>query len=203
MNNHQAFTVKGLTIAPELFDKGFPAQGGPCTCSSRCCSGGVYADVIERDAILAHKDMIQRHMDDSQVIDESLWFDTTEAADEDFPSGMCVGTEVHNDKCVFLDKRGFCSLQVAATEEGHHKWMLKPLFCILYPIEISEKTVGFDPMLQEDEQCCSAVDRFDVPLFEGCREELVHLLGEDGFASMREHYSKMRLAGRHVLGVGV
>ncbi len=182
-------------MSGELFTRGFPASSGPCTCSSACCEGGVFLDLRERDVIMAHKTLIAGHMDEKQDADPANWFETEEHDDEDFPSGRCVGTRVLNDKCAFLDRSGHCTLQVSATDSGLHKWALKPLFCILYPIEIGNGVVSFDDMLQEEESCCTVSSRFDIPLFEGCREELVHIVGDDGFAAMEAHYAGLQKTG--------
>jgi Fe-S-cluster containining protein len=182
--------VKGYTIAPELFTMGYEEGGGPCRCSSICCEGGVYADVTERDRILAHRDMVARHMDSTQSRDAALWFDDAEEADPDFRSGRRIGTSVINDRCVFQNSQGLCTLQVAAAAEGMHRWAIKPLYCILYPIEVSDGTIGFDPMLQDEQACCTITSRYQVPVFEACRDELVVLLGEDGFEALRQHYQQ-------------
>jgi Protein of unknown function (DUF3109) len=184
--------VKGYTFSHELFEKGFPTGEGPCKCASTCCSGGVYADLRERDRILVNKDLVMRHMDETQNTDHRQWFEEQEEEDHDFPSGRCVGTEVFNDKCVFLNKEGHCSLQVAAVADGRHKWDLKPFYCVLFPIEISDRVVSFDPMLQDEESCCSAKSRFTIPLFEGCRDEIVHAIGEDGFRELQECYARRK-----------
>jgi hypothetical protein len=184
--------IKQFTISPELTTTGYPEGGGPCTCSSTCCSSGVWVDLRERDRILAHKEIIKKYMDGTQTTADSVWFGSDEKADSDFASGMCVGTAEVNNKCVFLDGAGRCSLQVAAATEGMHKWALKPLYCILYPIEVTDGVVGFDPMLQSEQSCCTVDTVFRIPAFEACRDELVHLLGEDGFQMMREHYQQQR-----------
>jgi hypothetical protein len=180
--------VKGYTISPDLFSLGYPEGGGPCTCTSTCCEDGVYADITERDRILKNSDMIARHMDETQNTDPSSWFDTVEEDDPDFASGRCVGTAVINGKCALLDRAGRCSLQTAAMAEGMHRWAIKPLYCILYPIEVTDKTVGFDPLLQDEQVCCTVSNRFQIPVFEACRDELIRLLGEDGFETLRYHY---------------
>jgi hypothetical protein len=185
-------TINGYTFSHELFEKGFPADGGPCKCSSVCCEEGVYADVADRENILSHKEMIKKYMDDTQPHDEAGWFETWEIEDRDFPSGRCVGTEAFNGKCVFLDKFGRCSLQVAAVSEGMHKWALKPFFCVLYPIEVTNRVVSFDDMLQGEQSCCTIGHEFDTPLFEGCKEELTYLVGLEGFRKMEEHYAALR-----------
>jgi Fe-S-cluster containining protein len=183
--------VNGLTISPELFRKGFPSGRGPCTCTSTCCRGGVYADLRERDTIIAHRDMIRRHLDETQLSDESLWFESKELEDRDFASGRCIGTREHNGKCVFLDGQGRCTLQVAAVHEGMDRWAIKPLFCVLFPIEITDGVVSFDDLLQDDQPCCSVGDEFDIPVFRACRDELTHLLGVEGYRQLEAHYESL------------
>lgn len=191
----KSLKVEQFTMSGELFAKGFPAGRGPCSCSSACCEGGVFVDVKEREVIVAHGSLIARHMDETQITDPSRWFESAVEEDADFPSGQCVGTQVINGKCAFLDGAGRCSLQKAAVATGLHKWAIKPLFCILYPIEISNNTVSFDSMLQDEETCCTISDSFTVPLFEACREELVHIVGEEGYAAMEEHYAALQSQG--------
>jgi hypothetical protein len=186
--NGKPLVIKGQTISPELFMKGFASGSGPCTCTSSCCDGGVYVDVGERDRIMVHAGLIKKYMDETQTLDERLWFEGREEEDEDFASGRCVGTAVINEKCAFLDGLRCCSIQKATTAEGMGRWTLKPLYCILYPVEISDGVVSFDPMLQDEQACCSITDKHDIPVYEACRDELVHLLGEDGFQSLHNHY---------------
>jgi hypothetical protein len=185
-------TVNGYVFSSELFEKGFPQGGGPCTCSSVCCEDGVFADIADRERILSHRELIKRSMDETQTRDEARWFEQEEQEDDDFPSGRCVGTETFNGKCVFLDKFGRCSLQVAAVSEGMHKWSLKPFFCVLYPIEVSGKVVSFDNMLQDEQSCCSIGHQFDVPLFEGCKEELTYLVGPEGYQKIEGHFAALQ-----------
>jgi hypothetical protein len=190
--------VGNHTISPELFRMGYPEGGGPCTCSSTCCEGGVYLDVRERDRIMEYRDLIKRHMDETQNRDERSWFEPEELPDSDFPSGRCAGTEVHRDRCAFQDKFGRCSIQVATTEEGLGRWFLKPLYCILFPIEVSNGVVGHDDMLQDQRACCTVSKSFHTPVYQACREELVHLLGEEGYeaidAHFRTHYAQQQVS---------
>ena len=191
----KSLKVQQYTMSGELFTKGFPAGGGPCTCSAVCCEGGVFVDLRERDAVMAHKNLVAAAMDDTQNRDPAAWFAHDEHDDPDYPSGSCVGTQVINDKCAFLDRDGRCVLQVAASRAGMNKWAFKPLFCVLYPIEISGSIVRFDEMLQDDQTCCSVSPTFDIPLYEACREELAHLVGEDGFAEMRNYFASLQKSG--------
>jgi Fe-S-cluster containining protein len=152
--------------------------------------GGVYVDTTERIRILQYQQVIAKYLDETQPHDPALWFEDREFEDPDFPSGRCVGTREVNGKCAFLDKQKRCSLQVAAVEEGLHRWFFKPMYCVLFPIEISERMIRFDDLLQGDEACCSVTGDYEMPLFEVCKDELVHLLGEEGFGQLREHYQK-------------
>jgi hypothetical protein len=127
-------------------------------------------------------------MDDSQVTDENAWFDGRIEDDSDFPSGKCVGTSVINGKCAFLDSRGRCSIQRAAVEEGFDKWAWKPLYCVLFPLDVSDGVIRFDDLLQNDQRCCSTSTQFSTPLFESCHEELIHIIGADGLEEMRKFY---------------
>ncbi len=187
--------VKQYQISNDFFEKGFAAGDGPCNCATECCHGGVWADVKEHATIMAKKELVKRQMDETQTTDESKWFEPEPVDDRDFPSGKAIGTEVFNDKCVFLDKFGRCSIQLAAIADGKHKWVWKPMYCILFPVEISDNVIGFDPMMQGEHACCSISDSFETPLYAACKEELTQLLGEDGFTTLEEHYAS--LSGSH------
>jgi hypothetical protein len=186
--------VNKYTFSDELFSQGFPEGGGPCKCTSVCCEGGVYVDIVERDRILEFQDIIKKHMDATQPQDTGLWFEASEHEDADFPSGRCIGTEEYGGKCAFLDCNGRCSIQVAATAEGLDRWAWKPFFCILFPIEVSGNIVCFDPMQQGEQPCCTIRPDFSIPLFRACRDELVHLLGRGGYDRLEEHYRSRGLA---------
>jgi hypothetical protein len=175
-------------VADELFERGYGAGAGPCACSADCCSRGAYVDVNERDHVLARAALILPHLDETQSKDPAHWFESEIEADSDYPSGRRVGTQLVHGKCSMLDARRRCSLQVAATAAGLHKWALKPLYCYLFPIEIIDNVVCFNPRDQGRQPCCSVHAEFAVPLFRACREELVQLLGLDGYAALEEHY---------------
>ena len=188
----KSLKVQQYTMSGELFTRGFPAGGGPCTCSAVCCEGGVFVDPRERDAILAHRGLVAAEMDETQNRDPGAWFEHGEHEDPDFPSGSCISTQVINDKCAFLDGAGRCVLQTAAIHAGMDPWAFKPLFCVLYPVEIAGGVVSFDSMLQDDQTCCSVTTEFTLPLYQACREELVYLVGEEGCREMDAHYAALQ-----------
>jgi hypothetical protein len=181
--------IQQYTVAPELFTTGYSIKSGPWTCTSQCCGGGAYVDVTERDVVLQHAELIQPHLDETQTRDPARWFESEEKVDRDYKSGVCVGTTVEDGKCIMQDKRGWCSIQVAATEAGRYKWDIKPLYCVLFPIEVIDNVIRYDRRFHELRECCTAKAEFEIPLFEACRDEVVHLVGEAGFKAMAEHYA--------------
>lgn len=184
--------IKSFFISNELFEKGYAEGMGPCACTSRCCSSGVWMDMHEHDVILQRRALIKQQMDETQSRDQQAWFDGAVENDPDFPSGRCIGTAVINNKCAFLDAVGRCSIQRAAVAAGEHPWAWKPLFCVLFPLVIEDSVIGFDPMLQGEEQCCSISTVFTTPLFRACKAELTYLLGEDGYALLEEYYAALQ-----------
>ncbi len=173
--------IRGIGIDPRIFTFGFS-----CKCSGECCYYGVYTDLKEHDRIIELKDKIVSLMDDTQTIDVKKWFEPEEE-DEDFESGVAVGTELYNNKCVFLDKSGLCTLQKLAINEGEHEWKYKPLYCILYPLTIYEGALTIDEEHMERLKTCNKLHVNGTSIYEACAAELKHLFGEEGFAELEEY----------------
>lgn len=173
--------INGLKIDPVIFTFKFD-----CDCTGECCHYGVYTDSYEADNILKMKDKILSIFDDSQCKDVSKWFEPPEK-DEDFESGIAIGTEVINGKCTFLDKNGLCTIQKIAMDEGEYKWKNKPLYCILFPLIIDEGVLTIDTGHIKRLKTCNPNPKTKKTMFEYCREELNHLLGEDGYAELKKY----------------
>jgi hypothetical protein len=182
--------IKDYYIDPVIFTHKFVKSCDVCICSGECCYYGVYTDLKEHDKIMEMKDRIIKSMDDTQTTDTSKWFEAPEK-DEDFESGIAVGTELHNGKCVFLDRQGFCTLQKIAYEDGEFKWKYKPLYCILFPIVIYQDTITVDDEHLDRMHYCNKAENQTSTIYDACKEELKYLLGEDGFNELelyREEY---------------
>jgi Fe-S-cluster containining protein len=172
--------INGIKIDPAIFTFNFS-----CRCGGECCNYGVYTDYKEYESILAIKDKIIPMLDESQPKDINLWFEAPEK-DEDFESGMAVGTELYNGKCVFLDKNGLCTLQKLANSEGEHKWKYKPIYCILFPLTIYEGALTIDDDHINRLRTCNK-NKPGTTIFEACTEELIRFLGEKGYAELVEY----------------
>ncbi|MCU7495118.1 MAG: DUF3109 family protein [Ignavibacteria bacterium] len=184
--------IKGLKIDPLIFTQKFVNGCNIHNCSGECCYYGVYAESTEFEVIMGIKDRIIQSMDDSQTKDYTAWFEEPNE-DPDFKSGIAVGTEVYNGKCVFLDKQGFCTLQKIAHENGENKWKYKPLYCILFPLVISDGVFTIDDGHLERMHFCNRKEVQTSTVFEVCTEEIIHVLGQDGYEELlkyRDEYFK-------------
>lgn len=187
--------INGMYIDPLIFTQKFVKTCDVCICSGECCYYGVYTDKSEHELIMSLKDRIIKSMDDSQTKDVEKWFEDPEP-DDDFPSGIAVGTEVYNGKCVFLDRQGYCTLQKIAMEDGEFKWKYKPLYCILFPLVIFEGVLTVDDEhLDRMHYCNKPVNQIST-VFDCCKNELKHVLGEEGFKELEtyreEFFSKSK-----------
>lgn len=184
MSDYPELVINGLKIDPKIFT--FPFG---CKCNGECCHYGVYTDYKEYELILSLKDRLIPLMDETQTTDVAKWFEEP-VEDADFESGKCVGTELHEKKCVFLDKNGLCVIQRLAIEEGANPWKYKPLYCILFPLTIYEGALTIDEEHIDRLHYCNKVNVQPANLFEFCKGEIVHLLGEDGLKQLVEYKEK-------------
>jgi Fe-S-cluster containining protein len=173
--------INGLFIDPKIFTFSFN-----CKCSGECCHYGVYTDLKEHDIILELKDKLLPLFDETQSKEIKKWFEEPEE-DEDFESGVAVGTEVINGKCTFLDKDGLCALQRLANLEGKHKWKYKPLYCILFPLTIYEGALTIDDEHIERLKTCNMDSNNKISIFDACKEELLYFLGDEKYKELENY----------------
>ncbi|MBU2585174.1 MAG: DUF3109 family protein, partial [Bacteroidetes bacterium] len=95
--------------------------------------------------------------------------------------------EIYNNKCVFLDKNGFCSLQKAAMDLGEDKWNYKPLYCILFPLVIFEGKLTIDDEHIERMHYCNKAKNQTSTIFEAMKDEIRHFLGEEGYKELLDY----------------
>ncbi|MFZ2322147.1 MAG: DUF3109 family protein [Ignavibacteriaceae bacterium] len=180
--------INGVFIDPQIFTFNFT-----CQCSGECCNYGVYTDLKEFEHIMSIKDKIIPLLDESQTKNTDEWFEEPEE-DEDFDSGVAVGTEVVNGKCTFLDKNGLCTLQKLALMEGEHKWKYKPIYCVLFPYTIYEGALTIDDEHIDRLKTCNMNPTPSQAIFDSVREELEYFFGSEGFKELEE-YRKEYLSG--------
>jgi len=188
----ERIVINGLEIDPVIFTQGFVDFCDISKCEGECCHTGVWIDLKERDVILAHKDLVLQYMDETQTRDISKWFGNVIEDDEDFESGKCLGTEVHNDKCVFQMQTGYCVLQSAAMQTGMSPWAIKPKFCVMYPIVIAEGVLTYDDDHAAEMHYCGldCHQNHTRSAFESCGAEIEYALGTEGYKILNDHYEE-------------
>lgn len=175
-------TINGLKIDPLIFTFKFT-----CRCmGGECCNYGVYMDYKEHEKILSIKDEIIALMDESQSKNVDEWFEVPEK-DNDFESGIAVGTNIINDKCTFLDEHGLCTLQKLGLSKGMHKWAYKPIYCVLFPLTIYQGALTVDDEHIDRLNSCNRYANEGLTIFDSCKEELKYFLGDSGFAELEKY----------------
>ena len=175
-----------LEVNSNLFDVRFASGCDTRRCNAACCADGTTVDVIERDRILAHAEMVKGSMSPGQDTDPAHWFEDREAADSDFVSGRAAYTMANEHGCVFLDAERRCVLQRASEVSGGAV-TLKPFFCTAFPVVIDKNVLGFDPLLAltEAPQCCAHDPAGPLTIFDVCATELEYVVGPAGVAELR------------------
>ena len=186
LRRHRLSHLAGLEVNRSIVDTRYAPGSSPAHCVGTCCQSGVKVDVAQRDQILAHADLIRQAMDPGQEHDARAWFEDTEVPDPDFPSGRCVGTQVRDDGCVFLDAARRCVLQTVTIAAARRGFDLKPFFCSAFPITISNGSLWIDEMcLDAPEGCCRPSPGGPLDVLDVCEVELRHTLGSDGLDELR------------------
>jgi Fe-S-cluster containining protein len=155
-------------------------------CGGHCCLHGVYIALPEQDRILAYADRVQAVMDATQTDDTSEWFESEVHRDEDFPGGVCVGTNTYGDKCVFLNSEGLCVLQLLEPELGLPAGeRLKPFYCRLFPLTTLDDRLEFDDLCDGVRPCCTLAADGCSRAVDAYAAELTEVLGEDGLGELQ------------------
>ena len=164
-----------MKIDPHVFRARFPHRCALDRCKSRCCTGGVWADVEEREVILRNADLFVPYLR-PEAKDPSSWFGEKEK-DPDCPSGVAVETMVAGDYCVFFHPDHGCSLQKAAIDHGRHEWEFKPRFCVMFPLVVSDGTLTVDEEMEE--VWCLSHENRTHPILTAVEKEVNFLFPEE------------------------
>lgn len=188
--------VSGLKIDPIIFEQGFVPFCNIPICNGECCNWGVYVDIRFKEDIMKYEKEIIETMDDGQIKDSSKWFESKKIKDSDFPSGYAIGTQLyvnknlHRKQCVFKDSQNYCTLQKTSVRLGLHKWALKPKYCIMYPLTIVNDVLTYDKEHSERLSYCGLHKKknFVHTVFEAFTEELIYILGQEGYNILKEYF---------------
>lgn len=182
LHHHNLAHIPSLAADEEILATRFSASCSMMNCSAKCCRGGVYVDLHHRDRILREAPLVLSRMEPTQQHDTSQWFETDELEDTDFPSGRCVGTQIHGHGCVFLDSQKRCVLQIAESESPG----LKPFYCRAFPVVISDATLTLDTeWCPEETQCCGPDANGTQRAIDMLAFEIEHVVGKAGLDELK------------------
>lgn len=188
---HHLAHIPELKIYENIFNLRFTSGCDIKNCKGACCQWGVFADISEREKILAHTDLIRRYMEPHQEHNSQKWFENNEIADSDFPSGRAVGTQVFDYGCVFLDSAGLCTLQKACITEGINPLALKPFYCVAYPLTIENGVLMIDEVELENGLPCHIINADGIlTVFEIGAAELDYVLGKEGVKELNNLFQR-------------
>ena len=191
--------MNGPRIDPSILQLAAAQRCAPAECQAACCTGGVWLDADHGQRILAWAEAIKPFLPPDRR-DPSKWFAEDEA-DDDFPSGRCVGTSIVDDPqrpgktcCVFLRRDRKCALQVASSAHGLGWPGLKPYFCAIYPMTIKDNTLMMDDETPRDFEggSCRRPAPELRPLYHVYREEVTLALGEEGYRALCDRMTDKR-----------
>lgn len=164
-----------MQVDPYIFSAKFPERCRLDLCRSRCCRFGVWADLKEKDEILARRELFV-HLLRPEAKDPDTWFGAIEP-DKDCPTGMAVETMDIAGACAFFHPDHGCVLQKGAADAGLHEWHIKPRFCILFPLVVSEGELTIDEDMKSI--WCMKKKNRTHPVALSVRKEICHLFGKE------------------------
>jgi hypothetical protein len=170
-------------------------------CHGACCVFGVWVDTREVTDILANAQLILPHMP-PESRNPGEWFAPVEDLDKHSPTGKVIHTAVENHldhyggtSCIFWREDAKCALQVAAVENGLHRWRFKPYYCILHPLDQDEQgriTLDEVKELTSEPGSCLRSSEVSTPLIETFEDELRYLLGDKLYGDIKRAATEPR-----------
>ena len=184
LRKHRLDYFPELRVGNDIFTMRYASGCSMSNCRGNCCADGVDVDLVDRDRILEHADMIREHMDETQDRDSANWFQEPKP-DSDFPSGQCTTTRLKSNGCNFLNKEGRCVVQIAEMNAPPGFGYLKPFFCRAFPVCILNGTLSVDDEQCPDERgCCGPVKSGPLSILDTCAFELEYVLGKEGYVEL-------------------
>lgn len=172
-----------VSVDDEIYNSEFTEKCNNLVCGGRCCYYGVFLDKLEYENIIKFSDDIKKMMDETQTTDESSWFEKP-VEDKSFPSGIAVGTELYNKKCVFLDKVGLCTLHKVCDSAEKVNLDIKPFFCKIFPFIIENNKFTVDKFHLERIQGCNYNVNNNDKILKVCRNEAKAALGNENYKKL-------------------
>lgn len=193
MEDSESLIVNGIRVDPGVLRREPLQRCAVVECRAACCTGGVWLDAGHAPRILEWAGAIKPVLPPDRH-DESTWFSEIED-DPDFLSGRMTGTNTVDDPmrpgqacCVFLRPDRKCALQVVSSHNDLGWPGLKPFYCAIYPLVVSDGVLSLDEETALDFEGggCQRPAPESRPIYQIYREEAILILGEDGYRQLAE-----------------
>jgi Fe-S-cluster containining protein len=127
------------TVDDDIFRLSYFHDCMGCTfCHDSCCQYGTAVDLPKLERIMQAADVLEPYIG----VPREQWFHDEVRPFPDFPGGEFRRTRVVDGRCVFLNRAGRgCLIHKYSLEQGLDVHDLKPMVCMLFPLDFEEETL--------------------------------------------------------------
>lgn len=174
----------------DIFLKSYFARCLECTfCHDWCCSYGADIDIQNVEKIEQQKKEILPFVRPP----EGDWFEPKYTYYEEYAGNQYTRINPQGPRCAFIsrDQRG-CGLHRYALSKGMDYHEIKPLVCILFPLNFEEGILSIAPELDDNSLVCAGAG---ASAYQSIRNELNYYFGQ-GFLEELDALEKQVLEER-------
>lgn len=185
MAKNRSLIINGIRIDPGVLREDAVRRCGDVKCVGACCSDGVWLCEEEAPRILEWAGAIKACLPPDRH-DQSIWFERRD--DEVGTAAVADPLRPNQTCCVFLQTDRKCALQVVSQANNLGWPGLKPYYCALYPLYTEDDTLLVDRITPRNVTgaMCRHAKPPKQPVYKLFRDEMVLVLGEDGYRELCE-----------------
>lgn len=167
-------------VDKRIFSLTFFSACMDCTfCHDACCQYGATIEEPKVRAILDRADELEPFIGRprSEWFQDDAWLD-----DPDYPGNRYTRTQVHGERCAFLNRNGRgCLLHTFALVRGIPVPEIKPLACNLFPVLFEDRTLIVPLEIDDGTLVCLGEG---PTLYQSARSDLAYQFGSDLVAEL-------------------
>lgn len=143
-------------------------------CKDSCCSYGVDIDIEN----IKRLNQYRKELEEYVGIPVDKWFEPEMIDEKEFPGGKYTRTQVHDNKCVFLNRKGpGCLIHKYCLEKGIDVHLLKPMVSLMFPITFDYGVLHASNEITQHFLACYTGN--GPTLYEGAKEDLRFYFGDE------------------------
>lgn len=176
-----------LWIDNRLYEDNWQRGCNLPACGSACCRTGVSLTEAEIDRIRPHQSSVEALV--GEPLERCFKRDIVVSHLNMDYAKQWRRTEEREGHCIFFKDGVGCVLQHVATGKGLHKWAIKPLYCVAYPLHWQDYTLMMSPSYAGAKKGvidCRLAENAVASTIVWCREEIEWLCGRDNYKEILE-----------------